>query len=101
MAKHGVDALFVTGDYNARMDGVPAVYMLKNGFVDTHALAAVADSRGSCSKLGEPLWGDYSHAIDHVLYLGKRALTVSRYRTVDNVRDASDHAPVIVDLSLN
>lgn len=101
MAKHGIDALFVTGDYNARIDGVPTTYMLENGFVDTHALANEADDRGSCSQLGKPLWGNYAHAIDHVLYLGSRPLTVHRYQTVDSIRDASDHAPVIVDLSLN
>ena len=46
MAQHGVDALFVTGDYNSRIDGVPCTYMLQNGFVDTHALAKERDDRG-------------------------------------------------------
>ncbi len=99
-AQHGVEALFVTGDYNARIDGVPCAYMLENGFTDTHAVAIERDDRGSCSRLGEPLWGDYSHAIDHVLYLGKRPLTVRKYRTIDSIRAASDHAPVCVCVSL-
>jgi endonuclease/exonuclease/phosphatase family metal-dependent hydrolase len=101
MQKHGVSALFVTGDYNARIDGVPCVYMLKNGIVDTRAPAAERDDTGSCSRLGEPLWGDYSHAIDHVLYRGNRALTVHRYQTIDSIRAASDHAPILVSLSLH
>lgn len=100
-AQHGVDALLVTGDYNSRIDGVPCTYMLQNGFVDTHAVAEKRDDRGSCSRLGEPLWGDYSHAIDHVLYLGSRPMTVASYQTIDSIRDASDHAPVLVDLSLH
>ena len=99
-AQHDVDALLVTGDYNSRIDGTPCAYMLQNGFVDTHALAAVADDRASCSKLGEPLWGNYSHAIDHIFYLGKRPLNVASYRTIDSIRDASDHAPVLIELSL-
>lgn len=100
MTEHGIDALFVTGDYNARIDGAPCRYMLESGFVDTRALAARKDDSGSCSQLSKPLWGDYSQAIDHVLYLGKSPLTVSEYRTVDSIRDASDHAPVQVSLQL-
>ena len=99
-AQYGVDALFVTGDYNARIDGVPTAYMLQNGFVDTHALAAERDDRGSCSKLGEPLWGGYDAAIDHILYRGTRPLAVHRYQTVDSIRAASDHAPVFAEMTL-
>lgn len=100
MAENKVSALFVTGDYNARIDGVPCVYMMENGFVDTHALAAEKDDSGSCSQLSKPLWGDYSHAIDHVLYLGESPITVLEYRTVDSIRDASDHAPIWIKLQL-
>lgn len=98
--RYSVDALFVTGDYNARVEGVPCAYMLQNGFIDTHAVAKTRDDRGSCSQLGQPLWGDYSHAIDHIFYLGNRPLSVESYRTLDHIRDASDHAPVLVDLAL-
>lgn len=100
MAEHAVQALLVTGDYNSRVGGVPCAYMLENGFVDTHAVALESDDCGSCSRLGEPLWGDYSHAIDHVFYAGTRKLTVQKYQTIDSIRDASDHAPVCVTLEL-
>ncbi|MBR6727141.1 MAG: hypothetical protein IKM08_03010 [Clostridia bacterium] len=100
MADHGADALFVTGDYDSPVGGVPCVYMLENGFADTHALAAERDDRGSCSQLGEPLWGRYENAIDHVFYLGERQIEVLRYETVDSIRTASDHAPVCVMLRL-
>ncbi len=101
MAAHRVDAVLVTGDYNSRIDGIPCAYMLENGFVDTHELAEERDDRGSCSRLGEPLWGDYSHAIDHVFYTGQRSLTVQKYQTIDHIRAASDHAPVCVTVCLD
>lgn len=100
MTVHSADALFVTGDYNSPVGGVPCVYMLENGFADTHGLAAERDDRGSCSRLGEPLWGKYENAIDHVFYLGERPIEVLRYETVDSIRAASDHAPVCVTLRL-
>lgn len=94
------DALLVTGDYNSRIEGVPCAYMLAHGFTDTHAVASEKDDQGSCSQLGKPLWGDYSHAIDHVLYRADRPVRVLRYQTIDSIRDASDHAPVCVTLCL-
>ena len=94
------DVTLVTGDYNARITGVPCVYMLENGFTDTHESALEKDDRGSCSPLGEPLWGNYSHAIDHVLYRARGPVTVLRYLTVDDIRAASDHSPVCVTLRL-
>ncbi len=102
LQKYEADALFVTGDYNSKISGVPCVSMLENGFVDTHALAEENDDMGSCARLGEALWGDYnSAAIDHVFYMGRAMLRVKKYETVDNIREASDHSPVCVTVEIN
>ena len=96
------DALFVTGDYNSRIGGVACVKMLEGGFVDTHALAEEKDDKGSCARLGEPLWGNYENAaIDHVFYMGKKELRVTKYQTVEDIRAASDHAPVLAAVKIN
>ena len=100
--KYGVNALFVTGDYNSKIDGTACVNMLQHGFTDTHRIALKKDDKGTCAKLGADLFGDYEGAaIDHVFYIGERALRVNEYETVDNVRDASDHSPVLVTVELD
>ena len=102
LERYEADALFVTGDYNCRIGGVACVKMLEGGFVDTHALAEEKDDRGSCARLGDPLWGYYENAaIDHVFYMGKKELRVTKYQTVEDIRAASDHAPVLVTVEIN
>lgn len=102
LKKHGTRALFVTGDYNSKVDGVPCAEMLTHGFVDTHAIAIEKDDKGSCTALGKALWGEYKNAaIDHVFFMGERELRVDKYETVDSIRDASDHAPVLVTVEIN
>ena len=101
MAKHSACALFVTGDYNAKIGGISCTRMLENGFLDTHALALEKDDKGTCSRLGEPLWGDYAKgAIDHVFYMGEGTPRVLAYETLEEFRAASDHAPVCVTVEL-
>jgi endonuclease/exonuclease/phosphatase family metal-dependent hydrolase len=102
MKEHEVKALFVTGDYNAKISGASCVTMLEKGFIDTFPLAKERDDRGTCTKLSAPLWGNYENAaIDHVFYMGKRELRVNKYMTVESIRDASDHAPVLVTVEIN
>ena len=102
LREYGASALFVTGDYNSKVNGAPCVRMLENGFTDTHAVAEEKDDVGTCTRLGAPLWGDYeSAAIDHVLFIGDKQLKVYKYKTVDSIRDASDHAPILVTVEIN
>lgn len=102
LQKTGTKALFVTGDYNSKISGTACMKMLQNGFVDTHALAKKKDDIGSCAKIGAPLFGNYDeNAIDHVFYMGKNTLIVNKYLTVDSIRNASDHSPVLVTVEIN
>ena len=102
LEKYGTNAIFVTGDYNSRIDGVPCEQMLANGFTDTYDLADEKDNIGSCAKLGAPLCGEYrTNAIDHVFYMGGKELRVNKYETVGSIRAASDHAPVLVTVEIN
>ena len=102
LERYKTEALFVTGDYNCRIDGIACVKMLNGGFVDTHALAEEKDDRGSCARLGDPLWGYYENAaIDHVFYMGKKELRVTEYQTVEDIRAASDHAPVLIAVKID
>lgn len=102
LQKTGTRTLFVTGDYNSKINGMACLKMLQNGFVDTHALAKERDDTGSCAILGTPLGGNYADAaIDHVFYMGDDGLTVNKYLTVDSIRDASDHSPVLVTVEIS
>lgn len=102
LEKFETESLLVTGDYNSLIDGIPCVEMLKNGFIDTRDIALEKDDIGTCAKLGDSLGGDYkSAAIDHVFFKGNKELRVIKYETVDSIRDASDHAPVVVTVEIN
>ena len=102
LKKHGAGALFVTGDYNSKINGVPCVTMLENGFTDTYSVAVKKDNKGTCTALGKALWGEYNNAaIDHIFYMGEKELRVNTYDTVDSIRDASDHAPVLITVEIN
>ena len=37
----------------------------------------------------------------HVFYMGDDGLTVNKYLTVDSIRDASDHSPVLVTVEIS
>ena len=69
---------------------------------ESNALAEEKDDRGSCARLGDPLWGYYENAaIDHVFYMGKKELRVTEYQTVEDIRAASDHAPVLIAVKID
>ena len=96
----GVSTVFLMGDLNSNTSSAPAQSLFAYGFADTHELAQTKDNSHSCGKLGEPITGTYRGAIDHVYCIGER-ITVASYTTVTDVRDASDHCPVVVELELN
>ena len=99
--EYGVQSVFVTGDYNSNINGVPTVYMLNNGFLDTRAIALKSDDKATHAPFGKAITENYEHdGIDHVFYKGTENLKVLEYKTLDNVRDASDHSPVCVTVNL-
>ena len=99
--EYRVQSVFVTGDYNSNINGVPTVYMLNNGFLDTRAIASKSDDKATHAPLGKPITQNYERdGIDHIFYKGNTKIQVLEYKTLDNVRDASDHSPVCVTVNL-
>ena len=96
----GVSTVLLMGDLNSNTSSAPAQSLFDYGFQDTHELAQTKDNSHSCGKLGEPITGTYRGAIDHVYCIGER-IAVASYVTVTDMRDASDHCPVVVELELN
>ncbi len=90
-------AVFLLGDLNSNTSSNSAKSLFEYGFSDTHELAEVKDNSHSCGKQGEPVKGTYRGAIDHVYCIGD-GVTVSKYATVTDIRDTSDHCPVVVEL---
>ncbi len=96
--KYPVDAVFVVGDYNSRIDSVACVRLKEGGFLDTHDLAIESDDSNTCARIGESVVGPYAYAIDHVFAIGD-SICVEKYTTITDIRDASDHCPIVVALS--
>ena len=93
-------AVFLIGDLNSNTSSSTAKSLFDYGFRDTHELAQVKDNLHSCGKQGAAITGTYQWAIDHVYCIGDH-ITVSKYTTVTDIRDTSDHCPVVVELELN
>ncbi len=98
-ATYSVETVFVTGDYNATTNGIPSKIMKDAGFADTWSIAANKDNVNSSGVLGEAVKGTYDAAIDHVFYMAD-SITVENYKTVTDIRAASDHCPIFVSLSV-
>ncbi len=98
-ATYGVNTVFVTGDYNAATDGVSSTVMKQAGFADTWSIAASKDNLNSSGTLDAAVTGPYSWAIDHVFYMAE-SITVENYKTITDIRDASDHCPIFVSLTV-
>ncbi len=98
-ATYSVETVFVTGDYNATTNGIPSKIMKDAGFADTWSIAANKDNVNSSGTLGEAVKGTYDNAIDHVFCMAD-SVTVENYKTVTDIRAASDHCPIFVSLSV-
>lgn len=94
------DAVLLMGDLNSNTSSATAQNLFEYGFQDTHELAEVKDNSHSCGKKGEAVTGTYRGAIDHIYCIGER-ITVSNYMTVTDIRDTSDHCPVVVELLMD
>ncbi len=97
---YGIKTVFVVGDYNAATTGIPAAAMKEVGFIDAWAVAATKDNSNSCGTTGQPLEGNYSWAIDHIFFMADADVSVTSYKTVTDIRDASDHCPILAELTV-
>ena len=93
-------AVFLLGDLNSNTSSPTAKSLFEYGFQDTHELAQVRDDLHSCGKKGAAVTGVYRGAIDHIYCIGDH-ITVSNYTTVTDIRDTSDHCPIVVELTLD
>ena len=98
--KFGVNNVFLMGDLNSNISSTTAKNLFNYGFKDTHELAEVKDDLKSCGTQGVAIGEGYKWAIDHIYCMGDQ-ITVSDYKTVTDIRKASDHCPVVVTLRLD
>lgn len=100
MTQYGISNVFLLGDLNSNASSDTATTLFDFGFTDTHDIAVTKDNLGSnAAGVGEAITTGYSNAIDHIYCIGKK-ITVSEYKTVIDIRDASDHCPICVTLKI-
>ncbi len=105
LTEYGLSTVFVTGDYNASSNWSAGAYCLmrNGGWLDTRTIAAQKDNLpSSTAGVGSSVdtSKDYTQAIDHVMYKTQDEITVSKYQTVTDMPDASDHCAIFVDLTI-
>ena len=99
-ALFGVGNVFMIGDFNATASSSTSEALFKLGFKDTHTLAQIKDDIASAGEKGFATEGSYAKAIDHIYCMGTN-ISVSEYKTVTNIRDASDHCPIYAALTIS
>ncbi len=98
-ALFGIGNVFMIGDFNTTIGSTTCETLFKFGFKDTHTLAQIKDDVASAGKKGFPTEGSYANAIDHIFCIGTN-ISVSEYKTIIDIRDASDHCPIYAILNL-
>ena len=100
MEQYGISNVFLMGDLNSTVSSATAQELFDFGFTDSRSVAITRDNYGSHGALGTEITSIYAaKGIDHIYYIGA-GTDVIEYKTITDIRNASDHCPIFVNLKI-